>query len=624
MITIKVATLNGKAVAQPIAAEFDETGGSIGRSAENALVLPDPQRQISRTHASVVFAAGCYAIRDQGSVSPVYVNGRPLGNGHETPIKDGDEIRIGPYTLQVILQVSQSMRMPGERTLLRVDAEVDRIEPTFGGDLAEVKDDPLGFFGSGQASPAKSSNPFADLLAPVPARPSAAPQPVPRDTRRAPSSRNEKAPSAAAHTRAAKTPSQNQIFDDPFAERPADQPNEGLAGAYGLPDDFDFAAASNQNVDQLFGLERNADADLLPADSSHAEPFSPSKTRPAADPFSVLDSPWEEAESFGAQRDNTPEIHGSFSPPKAVPDPAMRGAQIPESAEFSEPLPPSRSPLASDSMILSWNNGETENAPADIKTVVVKPSEQRDAGARRGGTAPRMKTEPVDPGRNERTRASNVVPQSPSVKAADAISREELLRAFLSGAGVPDLDIHGGLTPALMNVFGKMLRESTQGTLDLLLARALTKREVRAEMTVIVARENNPLKFAPNVEAALSHLLAPQGRGFLTPLRAMKDAYDDLRAHQFALTAGMRAALAAVLTRFDPSKLEHRLTQKGMIDTLVPMKRRARLWDLFEELYGDISREAEDDFHSLFGKEFLRAYEAQLDKLERDEQSENH
>jgi FHA domain-containing protein len=105
----------------------------------------------------------------------------------------------------------------------------------------------------------------------------------------------------------------------------------------------------------------------------------------------------------------------------------------------------------------------------------------------------------------------------------------------------------------------------------------------------------------------------------MPPLEAMKDAYADLRAHQFGFMAGMRAALAGVLKRFDPSMLEQRLTQKTMIDSLLPMSRRAKLWDLFAELYGEISKEAEDDFHALFGQEFLRAYEEQIAKLESEE-----
>jgi len=77
----------------------------------------------------------------------------------------------------------------------------------------------------------------------------------------------------------------------------------------------------------------------------------------------------------------------------------------------------------------------------------------------------------------------------------------------------------------------------------------------------------------------------------------------------------MRAALEGVLQKFDPAQLERRLTQSSVLDSLLPMNRKARLWDLFAELYGEISKEAEDDFHNLFGREFLRAYHAQIEKL---------
>ena len=99
----------------------------------------------------------------------------------------------------------------------------------------------------------------------------------------------------------------------------------------------------------------------------------------------------------------------------------------------------------------------------------------------------------------------------------------------------------------------------------------------------------------------------------------MKDAYDDLRAHQFGFMAGMRAALTGVLGRFSPQKLEQRLVDKTLLDTLFQRNHKAKLWDLFTERYCDISTEAEEDFHALFGREFLRAYEAQIAKLEQDD-----
>jgi FHA domain-containing protein len=171
------------------------------------------------------------------------------------------------------------------------------------------------------------------------------------------------------------------------------------------------------------------------------------------------------------------------------------------------------------------------------------------------------------------------------------------------------------LDPAFMRLVGELLREATQGTVDLLVARAEIKREVRAQATVIMAKENNPLKFSPSGEAALGHLLGPPVRGFMAPAKAMRDAFDDLRAHQLAFLSGMRAAMEGLLSRFDPAALEGRLTQKSVLQSLLPGARKAQLWAVFQQEYAQIAREAGDDFQDLFGREFLRAYEAQIDAL---------
>ena len=101
----------------------------------------------------------------------------------------------------------------------------------------------------------------------------------------------------------------------------------------------------------------------------------------------------------------------------------------------------------------------------------------------------------------------------------------------------------------------------------------------------------------------------------MTPIRAMRDAYDDLRAHQIAVLAGMRAALTGVLLRFKPERLETKLKQRSVLDNLLSINRKAKQWDLFTELFREISAEAEEDYRVVFGKEFRRAYEAQLAKL---------
>ena len=193
-----------------------------------------------------------------------------------------------------------------------------------------------------------------------------------------------------------------------------------------------------------------------------------------------------------------------------------------------------------------------------------------------------------------------------------------MLQALLRGLGVPGLS-PAAITPATAEHLGLMLREAVQGTMELLVARAATKREVRAEVTMIVSKDNNPLKFSPDASFALLQLLQPQsGRGFMPPVAAMRDAYDDLRAHQMGFIAGMRAALSGILNRFQPEVLESRLADKSFLDSVLPANRMAKMWDEYERRYADILREAEDDFHSLFGREFLRAYEEQIERLSGD------
>jgi len=174
-----------------------------------------------------------------------------------------------------------------------------------------------------------------------------------------------------------------------------------------------------------------------------------------------------------------------------------------------------------------------------------------------------------------------------------------------------------------MHLIGQVMREAVGGTLELLVARALTKREMRArDITILVARENNPLKHSVTVEAALNKLLGPETQGFLPPVAAMRDAYRDLCSHQVGVMAGMRAALIGVLERFDPARLEKRLTQKGAINALMPSGRKARLWEMFEQLYTEISKEAEDDFETVFGRAFVKAYEAQIAKFKQEDRKD--
>lgn len=199
-----------------------------------------------------------------------------------------------------------------------------------------------------------------------------------------------------------------------------------------------------------------------------------------------------------------------------------------------------------------------------------------------------------------------------SAAQAAAAAPDALRTALLEGLATPGLRIDH-LTPERMRLLGQLLREATAGTVDLLADRAATRRGMRASATVIQARENNPLKFSPTVDAALLHLLGPAVAGFLPPVPAMRDAFDDLRAHQAGLSAGLQAAMAGMLQRFDPQQLEARLAGRAGLSDLIPATRKARLWELFQQLFSQLLAEAQDDGEALFGEAFLRAYQAQVD-----------
>lgn len=199
--------------------------------------------------------------------------------------------------------------------------------------------------------------------------------------------------------------------------------------------------------------------------------------------------------------------------------------------------------------------------------------------------------------------------------AAALPGAEAVLAALHAGLGVAALATPAQTGEAQAQMVGALLRTCIDGVLGLLAARTIAKRELGASATQLQLRENNPLKFAPGTEAALAMLLAPPRRGFVAPLDAVRDTFDDLRAHEVAVLAGMRAALTAVLDRFDPVALEARLADKGLWDSLLPANRRARLWERYAEQHAAIASEIEEHFDAIFAGAFAQAYQAQRQAL---------
>ncbi|MCK7582571.1 MAG: hypothetical protein MZV65_48025 [Chromatiales bacterium] len=174
-----------------------------------------------------------------------------------------------------------------------------------------------------------------------------------------------------------------------------------------------------------------------------------------------------------------------------------------------------------------------------------------------------------------------------------------------------------------MELIGLLLREAVQGTLDLLLARAMTKREIRADVTMIVGRDNNPLKFSPDVRAwRWSHLLTPQGRGFMPPPAAMqrclrRPALPHLRFHGgHARGAGRRAG---ALRSGEPGSAPH--PEDHARQPAADEPPRQAVGSVRRALSGDLAGGGRGLPYPVRASEFLRAYEEQVARLRDDESS---
>ena len=101
-LRLSVVSEHGIRLGQNSTKVFGVHGGTIGRSTDNAWILPDPERYLSGKHARVDFRAGAYILVDTSS-NGTYVNGSqvPLGKYHDYTLKDGDYVRLGEYELLV-------------------------------------------------------------------------------------------------------------------------------------------------------------------------------------------------------------------------------------------------------------------------------------------------------------------------------------------------------------------------------------------------------------------------------------------------------------------------------------------------------------------------------------------
>jgi type VI secretion system FHA domain protein len=182
------------------------------------------------------------------------------------------------------------------------------------------------------------------------------------------------------------------------------------------------------------------------------------------------------------------------------------------------------------------------------------------------------------------------------------------LAALIAGGNLPpEFAIRASEDPeGVVRSAGALLSVAVSGVRALLIGRGMVKREFRIEQTMLLPKENNPLKFAASDEHALAVLLDPRTKS----LRAMQESMDDLASHQVAVMAATQSAARALLKRLEPEVLEAEDTGgRSFLEA-----REKRLWEAYKRRHAKLLEQFEDDFESAFGTAFARAYEQAVNK----------
>jgi type VI secretion system FHA domain protein len=113
MLRLRIVSDQRRSLAERSSATFSVEGGTIGRSADNDWVLPDPSRYVSAHHARVQFREGHFYVQDV-STNGVYVNDdmEPLAKRGSSGyrLSDGDVLRMGDYHIVAALEALQAQQ----------------------------------------------------------------------------------------------------------------------------------------------------------------------------------------------------------------------------------------------------------------------------------------------------------------------------------------------------------------------------------------------------------------------------------------------------------------------------------------------------------------------------------
>lgn len=603
-LILKVVTYKGSPPEREISASFDGQGGTVGRSPGNRLVLPDPERCISRTHAEIKCQDGQFVYIDASSAGTYLVDRDRVLMRESVLLQDGNRLRIGDYELSVSIPIA---------------TEAPPAADFFSAEIFQAEAAPVSAQPAGE-SPARRDTPGFDPFPGLSDEPSRSNEAGFFDTSAPPSGPLGQSQDERLFAREAEGFDPFFFPAEPEAAKPLGGPSfltqpdaPAFQDSFSLPDiqtsepaassaKDDFANfsledffADNDPMRSPSGARAGGDDDFdllshLSPEDIGAAPSAPDARADAAEPFADL-SPFPD---FPESEPSQPATSMPFEPLfPAVP--AASEYVAPQEAKTEPPVAAKSEPAVA----IPKPRGHASGPKLSQDTLPRHPAYSPEPPSSATRVAPA-----ADFARPESPQgASGDRPQPPALDGA------ALYRAFLDGAGLgPE---HGKTLSqeelnATMKRAGALFREMVEGMMISLRGRSEAKNEFRVGVTVLRPKNNNPLKFSVIPEDAMKIMLAREHPGYIDPLEAVKEAFGDLMYHQIAMNAGIQASLNDLLQRFDPQSFEKQYGE-GII-----FGKKNKCWEAYCQAYPKLVNDAQED---IFGERFAEVYEQQIRKL---------
>lgn len=592
-LQLKVTGPEGQALGSNAEYQFDTNGGTLGRAESNSWTLPDPACYVSSQHALISHQENKFYLTDLSS-NGTYVNdsNSAIGKNNTVCLDDVQTLTVGPFKISVNVIADTSSSTSDQATLTGIFAQQDFSSSPFKEDpFAAPVSEPFSGADSLVSEPVLDSlgqSESVDPLDLIGGGSSSTPSDFPIDW---------------ADDAAASTPSldPSNAFGSSQSSFENNHPNHNNTNHNNVQDAF----TPPQNTGGLNSLSvpdippENWDNTTFAAIPTPAPALSQTENNTSSAPLAST-------EAQGASSLNIPDDPDFFN---------TQPSSLPSEAPSPEPVPEAKNTSISPIAGSPDHSLQIQNNRADINsTQISKPSDSASPQVK-VSQPPHVQNSnqepPLNKGHNVQAQTEQTQEEHQTKQANSGALQMPISEATFKATG---LDPNLLTNPEFIDQAVALLPYFLEGTLKILHSRAQIKNELRASKTMFQAIDNNPLKFSVNVQDAMQNLFTHRRPGFLAPNDAVKESFQDIENHETALIAGIQGGLGGLLEKIKPDTIEQRIESNESKKNLFGKITSAKKWDFYKETYSHITENSNNSFLDLFGNDFLKAYEENINQ----------